>query len=105
MLDTTNGPVEEDLTHKELYKTTEIQQEIAHYFTRHYNSNGHTYMCSDMGGFQEKEADELLQNATELFSSKNKAVSQNFIKDTSFSKVTYKDAKQQLLKKSSPIAG
>ena len=46
-----------------------------------------------MGGFQENEADELLQNATELFSSKNKAVSQDFIKDTSFSKATDKEAK------------
>ena len=62
-------------------------------------------MCSEMGGFQEREADELLQNATELSTSKNKAVSQDFIKDTSFSKATYNDAKQQLLKKSSPIAG
>jgi len=94
MLDTTNGPVEETVTHKELYKTEEIQQEIAHYFAEHYNSSGHTRMCSDMGGFQENEADELLQNAVELFSSKNKAVSQDFIKDTSFSKATYKEAKQ-----------
>ena len=51
-------------------------------------------MCSDMEGFSENEADELLQNATELFSSKNKAVSQDFIKDTSFSKAIYKEAKQ-----------
>ena len=94
MLDTTNGPAEETLTHKELYKTEEIQQEIAHYFAEHYNSSCHTHMCSDMGGFQENEADELLQNAVELFSSKNKAVSQDFIKDTSFSKAIYKEAKQ-----------
>ena len=105
MLDTTNRPVEEALTHKELYKTAEIQQEIAYYFAEHYRSRGHTRMCSEMSGFQEREADELLQNATELSTSKNKAVSQDFIKDTSFSKATYNDAKQQLLKKGSQIAG
>ena len=93
MLDTTNGPVEKAMTHEELYKTAEIQQEIAHYFAEHYNSNGHTRMCSDLGGIQESEADTLLQNATELFTSKNKAVSQDFIKDTSFSKATFKEAK------------
>ena len=86
--------LEEALTHKELYKTDEIQQEIAHYFAEHYNSSSHTHMCSDMSGFQENEADELLQNAVELFSSKNKAVSYDFIKDISFSKVIYKEAKQ-----------
>ena len=93
MLESTNGPVKKALTHEELYKTAEIQQEIAHYFAEHYNSSGHTRMCSDLGGIQESEADTLLQNATELFTSKNKAVSQDFIKDTSFSKATYKEAK------------
>ena len=94
MLDTTNGPVEKALTHEELYKTAEIQQEIAHYFAEHYNSSEHKRMCSDMGGIQETEADELLRNATELFTSKNKAVSQDFIKDSSFSKAIFKEAKQ-----------
>ena len=51
MLDTTNGPVEEALSHKELHKTDEIQQEIAHFFAEPYNSSSHTHMCSDMGGF------------------------------------------------------
>ena len=49
--------MEETLTHKELHKTDEIQQEIAHYFAEHYNSSDHTRMCSDMGAIQESEAD------------------------------------------------
>ena len=104
MLNTANGPVEEALTRKELHKADEIQQEITKYFAEHYNSDGHTRMCSEMGGIEVSEVDKLLNNVTELFSSRNKAVSQDFIKDTSFNKVTYEETKQQQLKKTSLIA-
>ena len=72
-----------------LYKAEEIQKKIACYFAEHYNSEGHTRMCSDMSRIETIEAEKFFQNAQELSSSKNKAISQDFIKDTSFTKATY----------------
>ena len=63
MLDVTNGPVEQAQTHKELHKADEIQQEIAHHIADHYSSDEHKNKCSDMGGIQASEVDQLLQNA------------------------------------------
>ena len=94
MLDTANLPIVQAQTSKELYKAEEIQKEIARYFAEHYNSEGHTRMCSDMGGIETIEAEKFLQNAQELSSSKNKGVSQDFIKDTSFTKATYTEIKR-----------
>lgn len=97
ILDTESGPIEND--QKELlYEREHIQTEIRKYFVEHYCSSDHKNFYSKMGAFTEDEIKKFLRPSIELYSSKRKAISNDYIQDTCFANPHYIEIRDQLLK-------
>nr|AAQ82023.1 ORF2 [Tetrahymena thermophila] len=83
VLNTSSGPVEN--SNKELlFDSKDIQNEISKYFKEHYKCEAHINYYHTIGQLSSSEIDTLIQSSETLYSSRNKAFSNDYIKDQCF---------------------
>ncbi|KAL4494407.1 hypothetical protein ABPG72_019817 [Tetrahymena utriculariae] len=83
VLDMQNGPIENS-NEELLFDSKEIQEELIKYFKEHYKSDLQTDYYHTIGKLSSNEIENLIQSSDQLFSSKNKAFSSDYIKDQCF---------------------
>ncbi|KAL4463839.1 hypothetical protein ABPG74_005776 [Tetrahymena malaccensis] len=83
ILNISSGPVEN--SKKELlFDSEDIQNEISKYFKEHYECEAHVNYYHTIGKLSSNEIDSLIQRSESLYSSRNKAYSNDYIKDQCF---------------------